>query len=98
MIWLVVSNSELKVSNIYVKNIDCNVTEEELRKHFSQCGTITSAKIMCNEKGKSKGFGFVCFSTPDEAINAVNSFQGKLNVHIVMVHKRLINDIALTPI
>ncbi|GJU24294.1 polyadenylate-binding protein 7 [Tanacetum coccineum] len=63
-------------SNVYVKNIDDDVTENELQECFSQCGTITSAKLMINEKGISKGFGFVCFSTPDEATKAVNTFNG----------------------
>ncbi|XP_059646780.1 polyadenylate-binding protein 7-like [Cornus florida] len=63
-------------SNIYVKNIDDAVTDDELREHFSQCGTITSAKLMLDDKGVSKGFGFVCFSTPEEANEAVNTFHG----------------------
>ncbi|XP_057438216.1 polyadenylate-binding protein 7 [Lotus japonicus] len=65
-----------KGSNIYVKNIDDNVSDEELRDHFSACGSITSAKVMKDEKGISKGFGFVCFSTPEEANKAVNTFHG----------------------
>ncbi|POO01840.1 Splicing factor-like protein [Trema orientale] len=65
-----------KNSNIYLKNIDDDVTDEELREHFSKCGTITSAKIMRDDKGISKGFGFICFSTPEEACNAVNTFHG----------------------
>ncbi|KAH0752508.1 hypothetical protein KY285_005656 [Solanum tuberosum] len=63
-------------SNVYVKNIDDDVTEYELHQLFSQCGTITSAKVMQDEKGLSKGFGFVCFSTAEEAYNAVNTFYG----------------------
>ncbi|KAF1880979.1 hypothetical protein Lal_00023009 [Lupinus albus] len=63
-------------SNIYVKNIDDNISDEELRNQFSSCGTITSAKIMRNSEGISKGFGFVCFSTPEEANKAVNNFHG----------------------
>ncbi|XP_058074960.1 polyadenylate-binding protein 7 [Magnolia sinica] len=65
-----------KGSNVYVKNIDDDVDDDELREHFSQCGTITSAKLMRNDKGISKGFGFVCFSTPEEAGKAVNTFHG----------------------
>lgn len=61
-----------------MKNIDDDVTDEELKVHFSQCGTITSAKVMRDEKGINKGFGFVCFSSPEEASNAVNTFHGKL--------------------
>ncbi|KAL3754054.1 hypothetical protein ACJRO7_001317 [Eucalyptus globulus] len=65
-----------KDSNVYIKNIDDNVTDEHLREHFSQCGMIISAKVMRDDKGLSKGFGFVCFSTPEEANKAVNSFYG----------------------
>ncbi|KAK9168482.1 hypothetical protein Syun_000622 [Stephania yunnanensis] len=65
-----------KGSNVYVKNIDDDVDDDELRKHFSQCGTITSLKLMRDEKGISKGFGFVCFSTPEEAIKAVGTLHG----------------------
>ncbi|XP_072066088.1 polyadenylate-binding protein 7-like isoform X2 [Arachis hypogaea] len=65
-----------KGSNIYVKNINDSVTDDQLREHFSACGTITSAKVMQDEKGVSKGFGFVCFSTPEEAHKAVNTFHG----------------------
>ncbi|KAL5060118.1 hypothetical protein RYX36_031722 [Vicia faba] len=63
-------------SNIYVKNIDDTVSDEGLRDHFCACGTITSAKVMRDDKGISKGFGFVCFSTPEEANKAVNTFHG----------------------
>jgi polyadenylate-binding protein len=59
-----------------VKNINDNVTEEELREHFSQCGTITSVKLMQDNKGICKGFGFVCFCTPEEANKAVITFHG----------------------
>ena len=60
-----------------MKNIDDSVSDEELKSQFSACGTITSAKVMRDDKGKSKGFGFVCFSTLDEAVKAVNSFHGE---------------------
>ncbi|XP_076924656.1 polyadenylate-binding protein 7-like, partial [Bidens hawaiensis] len=63
-------------SNVYVKNIADDVTESELQQHFSQCGTITSTKLMCDDKGINKGFGFVCFSSPEEANKAVNTLHG----------------------
>ncbi|KAK6929126.1 Polyadenylate-binding protein/Hyperplastic disc protein [Dillenia turbinata] len=64
--------------NVYVKNINDDVTMEELREHFSQCGTITSLKLMQDEKGINKGFGFVCFATPEEASKAVNTLHGSM--------------------
>ncbi|KAL5975065.1 hypothetical protein ACLOJK_031741 [Asimina triloba] len=63
-------------SNVYVKNIDDGIDDDELQELFSQCGTITSAKLMRNDKGISRGFGFVCFSTSEEANKAVNTFNG----------------------
>ncbi|RDX82040.1 Polyadenylate-binding protein 7, partial [Mucuna pruriens] len=65
-----------KGSNIYVKNIDDGVNDKELRDLFSLCGTITSVKVMRDDKGISKGFGFVCFSTPKEANVAVSTYHG----------------------
>ncbi|WCJ34409.1 Polyadenylate-binding protein [Euphorbia peplus] len=65
-------------SNVYVKNIDDDVTDEELREHFSKCGMITSAKLMRDDKGRSKGFGFVCFSSTEEANKAVDTFHGQM--------------------
>ncbi|CAA2973664.1 polyadenylate-binding 7 [Olea europaea subsp. europaea] len=67
-----------QTSNVYVKNIGDDITDDQLREYFSQWGTITSAKLMRDDKGMSKGFGFVCFSTPEEAIKAVNTFHGSM--------------------
>lgn len=119
--------------NLYVKNLSDEVDDEELRKIFSTIGTVTSAKVMRDngpdgndssdgekEKenketeegakkidedtepgedkagvkdesdkkdapkgpkktlGKSKGFGFVCFSNPDEATKAVSEYHQKM--------------------
>ncbi|GMI79708.1 poly(A) binding protein 7 [Hibiscus trionum] len=65
-----------KASNVYVKNIDDDVTDDELRDLFGLCGTVTSAKLMRDDKGIKKGFGFVCFSAPEEADKAVGMFHG----------------------
>lgn len=71
--------SKFQGVNLYVKNLDDSVTDDILRDEFSSMGTITSARVMKDLKdGRSRGFGFVCFSTPEEATRAVNEMNGKI--------------------
>merc|ERR1719192_2120255 len=65
--------------NLYVKNLDDSIDDERLGKEFEPYGTVTSARVM-TEGGRSKGFGFVCFSTPEEATKAVTEMNGRIIV------------------
>jgi len=64
--------------NLYIKNLEDDIDDERLRAEFEPYGAITSAKVMRDEKGTSKGFGFVCFSSPDEATKAVAEMNNKM--------------------
>jgi len=64
--------------NLYVKNLDDNVDDEGLRWSFEPYGKVTSAKVMSDENGRSKGFGFVCFEKPDDATKAVVDMNNKM--------------------
>ncbi|KAH8320863.1 hypothetical protein KR067_011394 [Drosophila pandora] len=64
--------------NLYVKNLDDSIDDERLCKEFSPYGTITSAKVMTDEEGRSKGFGFVCFISANEATCAVTELNGRV--------------------
>ncbi|KAM7275587.1 hypothetical protein ACFE04_017453 [Oxalis oulophora] len=70
--------NKYKGLNVYIKNINNNVNEDILKDYFSQCGKINSVKIMRDAKGMHRGFGFVCFSTREEADNAIRKFHGVL--------------------
>ncbi|KLO14704.1 polyadenylate binding protein [Schizopora paradoxa] len=64
--------------NLYIKNLDDELEDEKLKAEFEPFGTVTSFKIMRDEKGASKGFGFICFSSPDEATKAVAEMNNKM--------------------
>merc|ERR1719443_1046356 len=64
--------------NLYVKNLDEQLEDGAFRKAFEEYGTITSCKIMRDDKGQGKGFGFVCYTTPEEATKAVTEMNGKI--------------------
>ena len=64
--------------NLYVKNLDEIIDDDRLRQEFAVYGAITSARVMVDDKGTSKGFGFVCFNQPEEATKAVTEMNGKI--------------------
>mmetsp|Transcript_8755 Transcript_8755/g.13083 ORF Transcript_8755/g.13083 Transcript_8755/m.13083 type:complete len:625 (-) Transcript_8755:210-2084(-) len=68
-----------KGRNLYVKNIDDALTDDEFRELFTPFGTITSSRIMRDDgTGSGKGFAFVCYSSPEEATRAVTEMNGKM--------------------
>ncbi|RLV94314.1 Polyadenylate-binding protein cytoplasmic and nuclear [Spathaspora sp. JA1] len=70
--------SKFQGVNLFVKNLDDSVDSEQLEEEFKPFGSITSAKVMVDEAGKSKGFGFVCFSSPEEATKAITEMNQRM--------------------
>jgi polyadenylate-binding protein len=64
--------------NLYIKNLEDEVTEDRLKKEFSAFGNIKSARIMVDDKNNSKGFGFVCYTTPEEAQRAIAEMNSRI--------------------
>nr|XP_042903709.1 probable RNA-binding protein 19 [Parasteatoda tepidariorum] len=67
-------------TTIYVKNINFSTTQENLEKHFKQCGPIYSATISTKKDPKtgklfSMGFGFVQFLKKESAVFALQNLQ-----------------------
>ncbi|KAG8628517.1 hypothetical protein KVT40_004390 [Elsinoe batatas] len=59
-------------TNVYVKNIDPEATEDEFRALFEKYGDITSASLAQDDAGKSRGFGFVNYIHHEDASKAVD--------------------------
>lgn len=70
--------NEPKFTNVYVKNLDPDFTEDLLKEKFSEHGKVTSAVIMNDSDGKSRGFGFVNFESHDSAKNAIEALNGSV--------------------
>ncbi|KAJ5231731.1 Polyadenylate-binding protein cytoplasmic and nuclear [Penicillium citrinum] len=64
-------------TNIYVKNLDTEISDEEFRVMFEKFGEITSATLSHDQEGKSRGFGFVNYSTHESAQAAVEEMNEK---------------------
>ncbi len=65
-------------TKLYVGNLDYSVTSEQLGEHFAQAGTVTDVVVLSDKySGRSKGFGFVTMSKPDEAEKAIKELNGK---------------------
>ncbi|KXS20671.1 RNA-binding domain-containing protein [Gonapodya prolifera JEL478] len=61
----------------FVGNLSWNVDEDTLRQEFEGIGTILSVKLLTDKMtGKPKGLGFVDFSSPAEAAEAVSKLNG----------------------
>ncbi|KAN0131697.1 hypothetical protein V8E53_010539 [Lactarius tabidus] len=64
--------------NLFCKNLDPSIDSNGLFSHFRKYGQIVSARVMRNENGDSRGFGFVSFQTPDQATDALHQMNGVL--------------------
>lgn len=60
-------------TKVYVGNLPFDVTETDLKGHFSPAGDVVSVKIiMDRQTGQPRGFGFVEMSTRKEAQKAIS--------------------------
>jgi cold-inducible RNA-binding protein len=65
-------------TKLFVGNLSYQTGENELQDYFAQAGAIKSVNLMLDKfTGKSRGFAFIEFSTPDEANKAVEQFHNK---------------------
>jgi RNA recognition motif-containing protein len=62
---------------LYVGNLLFEVTEDDLKQHFSQVGTVVSTTVIRYRDGKSKGFGFVEIEEEEGAKKAIETLNGQ---------------------
>ncbi|MFH1951953.1 MAG: RNA-binding protein [Pseudomonadota bacterium] len=65
------------IMNIYVGNLSCKATEDDVKAAFSRFGEVTSAGIIRDKfSGQSKGFGFVEMSIRADGEKAIKELDG----------------------
>ncbi len=65
-------------TKLYVGNLSYQTTENDLRSHFEQVGTVQSCDLILDKfTSKSRGFGFVEMGSQEEADAAIAELNGK---------------------
>ncbi|KTG04356.1 hypothetical protein cypCar_00039623, partial [Cyprinus carpio] len=64
-------------TNVYIKNFGEDMDDEKLKEVFSKFGPALSIRVMTDDGGKSRGFGFVSFERHEDAQKAVDEMNGK---------------------
>jgi cold-inducible RNA-binding protein len=65
-------------NRLFVGNLSFQTMENDLQDYFSQAGVVTSVNLMLDKMtGRSRGFAFVEYATPEEAAKAVEQFHNK---------------------
>lgn len=63
--------------NIFIANLDWEITSEDLMTTFSTFGKVSYAHVVYDRKTKrSKGYGYVEMDSSEEAINAIEALNG----------------------
>lgn len=63
--------------NLFIANLDWDITSEDLLATFSSFGPVSYAHVVYDNKTKkSKGFGYIEMDDTDHAINAINALNG----------------------
>jgi RNA recognition motif-containing protein len=71
-------NQAVQGNKLYVGGIPYRSTEDDLKKAFSEAGSVVSASIISDRMtGRSRGFGFVEMSSEAEAQAAIDRWDGK---------------------
>ncbi|XP_042445356.1 glycine-rich RNA-binding protein 2, mitochondrial-like [Zingiber officinale] len=75
-------------SKVFVGGLSFGTDELSLKEAFSNYGEVVEARVIVDrESGRSRGFGFVTFTSSEEASAAISGMDGKdLHGRIVGVH------------
>ncbi|PRQ16337.1 putative nucleotide-binding alpha-beta plait domain-containing protein [Rosa chinensis] len=70
--------SSMGGSKLFIGGISYQTDDGSLREAFARYGDVVDARIITDrESGRSRGFGFVTYATPEGASSAIQALDGK---------------------
>jgi len=74
-------------NKLFVGSLSHDTNDSGLRTAFEPYGEVQEAKVITDrDTGRSRGFGFVTYSTNDEASSAIEAMNGTMldgrNIHV----------------
>lgn len=69
--------SQMETRKLYVKNLDWNITEEQVQEYFAQFGEITSIKLPLDKFKRRRGFAFIEYANDADAAKAIEASNGQ---------------------
>ncbi|KAK2646084.1 hypothetical protein Ddye_021279 [Dipteronia dyeriana] len=64
-------------SSVYVGGLPCDATEDSINRVFDLYGVVVAVKIVSDRATRGKCYGFVTFTNPRSAIDAINDMNGR---------------------
>jgi len=73
-------------SRLFIGGLSYGMDDQSLRESFTEYGEVIEARIIHDrETGRSRGFGFISFTSNEEAAAAITGMDGK-DLHGRLVH------------
>lgn len=71
-------------NRVYVGNLSWGVDDLALKELFSEQGNVVDAKVVYDrDSGRSRGFGFVTYSSAKEVNDAIDSLNGIVSIFLL---------------
>ena len=79
--------TQLETKKLFVRNLDWNLTEEQVHQFFAQFGEVASVKLPLDKFGRKRGFGFVEYINEEDAQKAL----AEANEKTIAPSERIVN-------
>ncbi|XP_022987968.1 glycine-rich RNA-binding protein 3, mitochondrial-like isoform X1 [Cucurbita maxima] len=84
--------SSMQSSKVFVGGISYSTDDQSLREAFTKYGEVIEARVIVDrETGRSRGFGFVTYTSSEEASSAIQALDGQ-DLHGRRVRVNYAND------